>query len=427
MARAMRRSLVILFAFAAACGAPPSTNDVPPAGADDDLPLGDRLPDDLKIDGNWGAALTCKSVPSLPTLPNPEIIISLKGLTVHLVDRTVGFDKVFPAGVGKIDDDDANSTYGDTLSAYPLNATGKNTFTLYQANIQPCKTWWTDPETGEKSPVFAGLPFMPFYGGYALHGPIDNFRAPNGGSLRRGFVSHGCIRMESADVLELYARIRGVAAIPVRVEREPERDASGRRIDVASRWVGAECTVDADCNYPGGICKQNAWSGRGYCTASCTRACADRAGQPTTFCVADPDAPAASTGICVTRTGTAWPDCRQLDSFVAETQPRKGQTVTASVCVPGSRGWIGDRCLDAADCEGGTSCVAGVCTQPCTRVCADRPGWPTTFCARNDGALGDTCLRTCTPASNAPECPGGFRCVERARPGSTTKRFVCVP
>jgi hypothetical protein len=425
----MRRSLLLALSFAAAaCGVlpPAAAPDDSPAGGDD-LPLGDRLADDMKLDGNWGAALTCKAIPSLPTLPNPEIVVSLKGLTVHLVDRTVGFDKVFPAGVGQIDTDEASSTFGDTLSAYPVVATGKTTFTLRARDIQPCKTWWTDPETGEKSPVFAGLPFMPFFGGYALHGPIDNFRAPNGGTLRRGFVSHGCIRMEAADVLELYARIRGVASIPVRIEREPERDASGRRVDVASRWIGAECTADADCNYAGGLCKRNPWSQRGFCTASCTRACADRAGAPTTFCVADPDAPAASTGICVTKTGPAWPDCRQLDSFVPETLPRKGQTLTASVCVPGSRGWIGDRCLRADDCEGGTSCVAGVCTQPCTRFCADRPGWPETFCARSDAPLGDTCLRTCTPASNAPECPGGFSCVERTRPGTTTKKFVCVP
>lgn len=423
----MRRSLLAVLALAAACGAPPSPTDAPAADTGDDLPLGDRLADDLKLDGNWGSALTCKPVPNLPTLPNPEIVISLKGLTVHLVDRTVGFDKVFPAGVGKIDDDPANSTLGDTLTAYPLNATGKNTFTLLRSAIQPCKTWWTDPETGDKSPVFAGLPFMPFFAGYAMHGPIDNFRAPNGGSLRRGFVSHGCVRMEAADVLELYARIKGVAAIPVRVEREPERDSEGRRVDVASRWIGAECAVDGDCNYAGGLCKRNPYSQRGYCTARCTRSCADRAGQATTFCVADPDAPTASTGICVTKTDPARPDCRQLDHFTVETAARKGSTLTASVCLPGSPGWIGDRCLSASDCEGGTSCVAGVCTQACTRTCADRPGWAATFCARNDAPLGDTCLRTCTPASNAPECPGGFSCVERTRPGTTTKKFVCVP
>ena len=32
---------------------------------------------------------------------------------------------------------------------------------------------------------FAGLPFLSFYGNYAIHGPIDNYRAPNGGNLRR--------------------------------------------------------------------------------------------------------------------------------------------------------------------------------------------------------------------------------------------------
>lgn len=59
--------------------------------------------------------------------------------------------------------------------------------------------------------------------------PIDNYRAPSGGNLRRGYVSHGCIRMEAAGVLEVYARIRGVGSVPVHVQRAPERE--GERVD----------------------------------------------------------------------------------------------------------------------------------------------------------------------------------------------------
>ncbi len=36
----------------------------------------------------------------LPELANPEIIVSLDGLTVHLFDRATGFSEVYPAGVG---------------------------------------------------------------------------------------------------------------------------------------------------------------------------------------------------------------------------------------------------------------------------------------------------------------------------------------
>ena len=37
---------------------------------------------------------------NLPALKSPEIIVSLKGLTVHLFDRETGFSAVYPAGPG---------------------------------------------------------------------------------------------------------------------------------------------------------------------------------------------------------------------------------------------------------------------------------------------------------------------------------------
>ena len=37
---------------------------------------------------------------NLPELVEPEIIVSLDGLTVHLFDRVTGFNVVYPAGVG---------------------------------------------------------------------------------------------------------------------------------------------------------------------------------------------------------------------------------------------------------------------------------------------------------------------------------------
>ena len=36
--------------------------------------------------------------------------------------------------------------------------------------------------------VFAGMPFMSWSGSYGIHGPIDDYTAPNGGALRRGGV-----------------------------------------------------------------------------------------------------------------------------------------------------------------------------------------------------------------------------------------------
>ena len=50
-----------------------------------------------------------------------------------------------------------------------------------------------------------------------------------------------------------------------------------------------------------------------------------------------------------------------------------------------------------------------------------------TFCAA-DPSVGNSCLRTCIPASNASECPADSECVQRARVGdSRTSKYVCVP
>jgi len=411
----MKRAL--LLACLAACSQPIPADDSNPA----DLPLGDRLADDEKADGNWGAALTCKPAPNLPSLMSPRIVISLDGLTLHLTDDETGFDKVFPVGVGAIETDPSSASFGESKTYEPLLG-GRQDFAITPSSITPCKFWWTDPDTGVKQPVFAGLPFMSWDGPYAVHGPIDSFRAPSGGSLRRGFVSHGCVRMQAADVLEVYARIKAVANTPVHIQREPERLGDGTRADVPNKWVGAECAGDGDCNFSGGFCAHNDYSDRGFCTMRCTSACADRTGQPGTFCVADPSD--ATKGICVAKMTSVNQDCRPYDHFVARTVNRFKQAVTSTVCVPGSPGWVGDHCLAAGDCLNGTTCDGGTCTESCSRYCPDEPGYPGTFCA---GDLSE-CLRTCTPASNASECPADSDCVQRSRAGDdATVKYVCVP
>lgn len=392
-----------------------------------DLPVGDLSADDAKADGLWGAATTCKNIPDVPALPHPEITISLNGLTLHLVDRSVGYDQVFAIGPGAIDQDTGSATFGESLSYYPVHAYGKQDFTIKPSTSTPCKIWWTDPATGKKLPVFAGLPFMSFSGNYAIHGPVDNFRVANGGSLRRGYVSHGCIRMAGADVLELYGRIRAASSVPVHVQREPERTADGERVDLASPWLGAECASDADCSFANGFCHANAYSGRGFCSSRCTSYCPDRAGAPTSFCVADADAP--GLGMCVPKVQAEDFACRPYDHLVPTTAARRNSTVTANVCLPGSPGWVGDRCLADGDCDNGTRCAAGICTMACDRYCTDQPGYADTFCVAEPGvAAGGSCLRQCTPASNGSECAAEQECVARARNGqASTVRNVCVP
>ncbi len=399
----------------------------------DDLPPGDLSSDDMKADGAWGHATECKAIPELARLVSPRIVVSLNGLTLHLTDPDSGYDKVFAIGPGAINAKQGETTYGESLTYYPILATGGQDFEIRPATTTACKVWWTDKATGEKLPVFAGLPFMSWWGAYGIHGPVDNYRAANGGTLRRGFVSHGCIRMQAADVLEVYARIRGVAKVPVHVQREPERLADGRRVDVADRWFGAECQSDADCPYNGGVCQANAYSARGFCTKSCTSYCPDKVGYPTSYCVADPSD--TSTGMCVLKAMSFNDGCRTEDHFVPQTRSRFNSTTsTATVCVPGSPGWVGDHCLADGDCQPGNHCVGaggegpGLCTQACGTYCPDQPGFPTTACIDEAALGGPTCLRQCTPASNASECAAGMTCVQRMRNGSSTStRNVCVP
>ncbi|HTM20443.1 MAG TPA: L,D-transpeptidase [Kofleriaceae bacterium] len=421
---------LLLLATWAAC-AEPEPGDEGTGG--DELPLGDMSLDDWKADGQWGAALTCKTAPDLPVLARPAITVSLDGLTLRLTDQATGWTKVFPVGVGALDWESGSYTRGESLTYYPIKAYGTGDFAITPASTTPCKFWWTDPETGQKLPVFAGLPFMSWSGSYAIHGPIDNYRAANGGTLRRGYVSHGCVRMRAEDVLEVYARIKGVARVPVHVQREAERDSGGDRVDLepSQRWLGAECTSDADCPWTGGFCKDNPYSGRGFCSARCTTTCADKAGYPTTFCVADPQAP--GQGMCVMKETAVNDDCRPYDHLVARTTTRNTQSwVSASVCLPGSPGWIGDQCFADSECHGGNHCLGasaespGICTQGCSKYCPDEAGSPATFCVNEALAGGGTCERQCTPASNASECPADTACVQQARNGDpATRKYVC--
>lgn len=423
----VRRLLVSTLVLAACADSAP-----PPEGGD--LPLGD-VEGDVKADGTgWGAALTCKTIPDVPALVAPHITVSVNGLTLHLQDEATGYDRVFPIGPGRVDQDDNDPEYGESLTYRPILDRGTGDFAITPASSVACKTWWTDPETGSKSPVFAGLPFMSWSGNYGIHGPIDNFRAPNGGTLRRGFVSHGCVRMEAADILEVYARIHTVAKVPVHVQREPERRADGSVVDLPSTWIGSSCASDADCDFTGGYCATNHVSNTGFCSAHCTQYCADKRGYPATFCAPDPDH--ADAGMCVPRALDQDFGCRPYDHMTPQVTARYGQpSVSANVCLPHSPGWIGDHCTGDGDCDAGLACLGatasstGVCTQACSALCPDQPGWAETTCVNAPMIeAGGSCLRRCTPATNGSECPRDMDCAPEPRaslPSAT--RYVCVP
>ncbi|MBM4371747.1 MAG: L,D-transpeptidase [Deltaproteobacteria bacterium] len=424
MSRPCRRCLLltVLLTVIPACGEDPGPA---PQEEPEVEELGIGEVDDLKADGGWGAALTCKPIPALPVLAQPEIVVSLDGLTLRLVDKATGFEKVFPIGPGKIEN-------GKSLTPTSLLKPGMNFFLrldtpVGQESTSPsyapwaysysCKFWWPDPATGKKIPVFAGLPFMRLEGaptlGYAIHGPIDSYTLPSGGRLTRGYVSHGCIRMESEDVLELYSRCLG-RKVPVRIQQSVERRADGTAVDTPSKWFLAECTSDADCAFTGGVCRSNFYGGHGLCTRACTSTCPDLQGQPVSFCVEDPEDD--GKGICTLK-GTSlnnW--CQRYPGLsLVKGEPRLGQpTVKADVCLPGSDGWIGAACFSDLDCApAGMTCHLadssedrpGFCTLPCSKYCPDLAGQPGTFCVEGDP--GGECVQKCILPD---DCPFGYEC-----------------
>lgn len=153
----------------------------------------------------------------LPELAAPEIIVSLDGLTVHLFDRETGFNEVYPAGVGV------------------LNSRGRSITPTghFQSGPDIADTWWYVAR--RTNPVyFAGFPFLRLTAEnsngantYALHGPITE-------TLVRDYVSHGCVRMESGDVIRLFWLVNQFASTPVTIQREIEVDAVGDPVDVGT-------------------------------------------------------------------------------------------------------------------------------------------------------------------------------------------------
>ncbi len=400
-----------------------------------DLPTGSFEDQErVKADGtqNWGSALNCKEVPELSPLKNPTITLSIHGLTLELKDETTGFYKVYPVGPGAIDTDEASPTFGESFSYAPILEKKSNHFKITPNTIQPCKTWLASAN----APVFAGLPFLSFHGNYAIHGPIDNFRAENGGSLRRGFVSHGCFRMEAADILEVYALIKGVAEVPVSLYREPQINEKGQRVDIEEKWIGSECQQDSDCGFDNAICALNPYSNMGFCSLNCDGYCPDKARLPVSACVPNQN---GDGGICVLRAQSENDSCRNQTQFIAtevELWHRDGKS--AQVCVPGTNGFIGDACFGESDCTEHLTCLKkagrekGICTQPCDRFCSDHIAKPLTACVALSGEFEGIsldqegyCVRQCDLHANL--CQNDEQCSSTQKINRNIDIFACLP
>ncbi|MBU0553249.1 L,D-transpeptidase [Myxococcota bacterium] len=154
-------------------------------------------------------------IPALPTLSDPQIIVSLEGLTVELIDVETGFYKVYPTGVG------AKDSQGVSFTPVGEFTTGPD----------PDDTWWYYPRRYTPE-YFGGFPFLRLtatnhkgYNTYGLHGPITS-------ELIRGFVSHGCMRMRGEDIVEIFYMVKGHPSTPVRVQTEARYTPEGDIVDV---------------------------------------------------------------------------------------------------------------------------------------------------------------------------------------------------
>ncbi len=280
----------------------------------------------------------------LPELVSPEIIISLEGLSVHLFDRATGFSRVYPAGPGVL------GRNGRSVTPTGHFATGPDA----------SNRWWYTPSRWDPE-YFAGYPFLRLtienssgYNTYGLHGPITD-------TLIRDYVSHGCVRMEKEDIVELFFLVRRHPSTPVTIQQELERDAAGDVVDVGREptlwavgtrieygasvgprggepvgFVGDVCESDADCgNFSGGdayFCHP-----AGFCTLRCEGYCPDRRGYASTFCVEDPEAPGAGT--CVQKVDGRNASCALIPGTAPETTARfvgssSAPATTSNVCLP---------------------------------------------------------------------------------------------
>lgn len=225
-------SLVLAALAASACTDAPEGEIVDPeaeegyegVSADNDP---NAVMDDGKSDAPRYAVPT-----NLPALVDPEIIVSLEGLTVHIFDRETGFQAVYPAGVGELD------SRGRSITPTGHFNTGSDN----------TDSWWFVPRRTNPS-YFAGLPFLRITAEnsdgantYAFHGPID-------ATLRRGYVSHGCVRMAKQNIIDLFWMMKPHTSSKVTIQQEVERDAAGKKVDVGTTptlWdVGERITFGA--------------------------------------------------------------------------------------------------------------------------------------------------------------------------------------
>ncbi len=220
----------------------------------DDVPEGEGVAFDevnpyADVEGKADSPRTYEVPTDLPQLERPEIIVSLERKTVHLFDRATGYSAVYATGPGAL-----------TSSGRSMTPTGF--YTTWQDTQEP----WYYIARRYTPEYFGGFPFLRLtiensdgYHTYGMHGPIS-YTCPGGGSgcdlvdrqwfLKRDFVSHGCMRMEADDIVELFWTVRDFASVPVTIVADTELDAAGEVVDIGTDvalWDVGEAIGYAEC------------------------------------------------------------------------------------------------------------------------------------------------------------------------------------
>lgn len=290
--------LIAVLATAGACSAPtetPSLAEDPEAGFE-----GGAAFDDAEFDATGGKADYGYSRPrDLPEVVDPEIRVSIDGLTAHLFDRATGFSRVYEVGLGRIG--------SSGLSHTPIGH-----FTTSGAG----GTSWWNIDARWSPAYYEGLPFLRFSKRnrdgnytYGFHGKVTD-------TLQVGYVSGGCVRMHPADIVELYWLIKTHPGTHIAIQQEVELDADGEPVEFGAEaalygaddvvsygdsvgpaptgFIGDGCESDDECggyaDADGSYCHA-----AGFCTEPCEGYCTDRVGSAPTFCVADT---AGEGGVC---------------------------------------------------------------------------------------------------------------------------------
>ncbi len=138
-------------------------------------------------------------------------VLRVDNRSKDLLISTSNSRKIFATHLGHLftKTDTKPGYVGYLTLVYPIAATVEGPFDQPSERISKMMNygsmdarWHSDKWIDE----FGGMPFLMINSsGVAFHGPITNYAPLDVWYLRRGYVSHGCHRMDSSDILELRA------------------------------------------------------------------------------------------------------------------------------------------------------------------------------------------------------------------------------